>query len=101
MNALDLVKVGRAFGFAVPPRVNVTVGGGKAGKIGQKRPRDETTEDNDENENEWEDEEDEEEQPRNDRRQGKARRMETLGKKTVQKEMYKNSRERKTGNWSR
>ena len=40
MNALDLVKVGRAFGFSVPPRVNITVGGGKSnGKPGQKRKR--------------------------------------------------------------
>ncbi|KAH8120539.1 DEAD-domain-containing protein [Phellopilus nigrolimitatus] len=106
VNALDLVKVARAFGFAVPPRVNVTVGGGKSvsGKAGSKRRRGDGGEENDD-ENEWTDEEDGGgEQPRGDRRQGKSRRVETLGKKKVQKEIYKNSRERKAGNgeqWSR
>jgi len=44
INALDLTKVGKAFGFSVPPRVNVNVGGGKADKTvktGHKRHRDE------------------------------------------------------------
>ncbi|KAH9941419.1 P-loop containing nucleoside triphosphate hydrolase protein [Amylocystis lapponica] len=39
VNALDLTKVAKAFGLAVPPRVNVNVGGGKperAGKAGYK-----------------------------------------------------------------
>ena len=39
VNALDLAKVGKAFGFAVPPRVNVTVGGGNHQKAGNKRRR--------------------------------------------------------------
>lgn len=42
VNALDLAKVGKAFGFAVPPRVNVNTGGGKVettSKIGYKRDR--------------------------------------------------------------
>ncbi|KAL5535191.1 HAS1 [Sanghuangporus sanghuang] len=101
VNALDLVKVGRAFGFSVPPRVNITVGGGKSGnKSGKKRKR-ESGDDEEDEENDWEDEEGEEEELRSDKRQGKARRMETLGKKKVQKEMFKKSRERKAGNWSR
>lgn len=50
MNALDLAKVGKAFGFAVPPRVNVSIGGGKAvaGKSGRKRARDDDDEENEE-----------------------------------------------------
>lgn len=35
------------------------------------------------------------------RRQGKARRIETLGSRTVKKEFYKRGREQKAGNWSR
>ncbi|EJD04326.1 DEAD-domain-containing protein [Fomitiporia mediterranea MF3/22] len=100
VNALDLVKVGRAFGFSVPPRVNITVGGGKSGnKSSRKRSRGE--DDEDEDENEWEDEDGAEEYPGGDRRQGKARRVETMGRKKVQKEVFKKSRERKAGNWSR
>ena len=95
------MKVGRAFGFSVPPRVNITVGGGKSGnKSGKKRKRGGEN-DEDDDENEWEDDEGEEQESRGDRRQGKARRMEALGKKKVQKEMFKKSRERKVGNWSR
>lgn len=103
MNALDLVKVGRAFGFSVPPRVNITVGGGKSnGKPGQKRKRnigfddDEEDGDQDEVDNDDDNEDGEaEEEVNGRRRQGKSRRMETLGKKKVQKEMYKKNRERK------
>jgi ATP-dependent RNA helicase DDX18/HAS1 len=43
VNQLDLAKVGKSFGFAVPPRVNVSVGGGTggAGRTGKKRRREE------------------------------------------------------------
>ena len=103
VNALDLVKVGRAFGFSVPPRVNITVGGGKSnGKPGQKRKRnignddEEEGGDQDEVDNDDDNEDGEaEEEVNGRRRQGKSRRMETLGKKKVQKEMYKKNRERK------
>ncbi|KAH7883888.1 DEAD-domain-containing protein [Phlebopus sp. FC_14] len=115
INALDLAKVGKAFGFAVPPRVNVSVGGGKA-TSGKKRRRNEVDEDE-----EWEDmplgggaESGEDadvvkhEEPlrRNTTRQTKARRMEVLGKKAVEKEMYRKGRERKQAKasgqqWSR
>ncbi|KAH7921954.1 DEAD-domain-containing protein [Leucogyrophana mollusca] len=107
INALDLAKVGKAFGFAVPPRVNVNIGGGK-GPTGKKRRRDDDAEDE-----EWEDmplgggaesgEEvdeaagDEEGSRRNQtRRKGKERRVETLGKKAVDKEMYRKGRDRKS-----
>jgi len=41
VNKLDLAKVGKAFGFAVPPRVNISIGGGTggAGRSGVKRKR--------------------------------------------------------------
>lgn len=32
VNKLDLAKVGKAFGFPVPPKVNISVGGVKAKK---------------------------------------------------------------------
>jgi len=110
INALDLTKVGKAFGFSIPPRVNVTVGGGKGGtgKSGVKRRRDD---DDDDEENEWTDDEEsgkEEEGGRRSsapRRQGnKQRRIETLGKKRVDKEVYKKQIERTNGSgamWSR
>lgn len=108
VNALDLNKVGKAFGFSVPPRVNVTVGGGKggAGKSGKKRKR-ET--DGDEDEASFDEEEavgsDKEDIRERGRGQGKNRRMETLGQKKVAKEVYKKGREQKMGKdgqqWSR
>lgn len=115
INALDLAKVGKSFGFAVPPRVNVNIGGGSGkSNTGRKRRREE--------EEEWEDMplgegaesgedveavEAENENPRNTRRrQGKQRRMETLGKKAVDKEKYRKGKERKKAKasgqqWSR
>ncbi|KAG1757878.1 P-loop containing nucleoside triphosphate hydrolase protein [Suillus lakei] len=102
INALDLAKVGKAFGFAVPPRVNVNIGGGKP-TTGNKRRRNEVDADDEE----WEDmplgggaesgeEVMEEESQRNKpRRKEKERRVETLGKKAVEKEMYRKGKERK------
>lgn len=102
INALDLVKVGKSFGFAVPPRVNINIGGGSGkSSTGKKRRRNE--------EEEWEDvplgegaESGEdvdvvEVDSRKDipRRQGKERRIETLGKKAVGKERYRKGKERK------
>lgn len=99
VNALDLAKVGKAFGFAVPPRVNINMGGGKggAGRSGKKR----SHPDKDSDGSEQSDDDEEEEQVR--RRDNKQRRIETLGKKAVQKEVYKRSQEvRKEGaQWSR
>ncbi|KZT21718.1 DEAD-domain-containing protein [Neolentinus lepideus HHB14362 ss-1] len=101
INQLDLAKVGKAFGFAVPPRVNLNIpGSGKSStdKSGMKRKRQTG---GDEDEEEWEeignngvvdgDEDgDEEEAARQKvRRRGKDRRIETLGKRKVQKEVYK------------
>ena len=108
VNALDLAKVGKAFGFAVPPRVNVNIGGGKGGtgKGGKKRCRDE-----DEGEElsggDLDDARRDAEQVKvrdPSRKKAKERRVETLGKKVVDKEVYKNSKDRKKlagEQWSR
>jgi len=100
---LDLAKVGKAFGFAVPPRVNVNIGGGKSTND-KKRRRSEVDADDEQ----WEDmplgggaesDEDlevvEESQRNKPRRKEKERRIETLGKKAVDKEMYRKGKERK------
>lgn len=103
VNALDLAKVGKAFGFSTPPRVNVSIGGGKSGstKGNHKRPRNEN-ESEDDGEEEVQDDEDRNGRGRNSR-QEKQRRVETVGKKQVSKEMYKTSKDRRQqgGQWSR
>lgn len=127
VNALDLAKVGKAFGFAVPPRVNVNLGTGSskpsnAPKNGRKRTRGEDEDDEDdiimeevtnaqevdEAPEDQEDQEDQEEErgARNQvRREGKQRRIESLGHKKVSKEFYKKDKDRKRlgnkGEWSR
>ncbi|TFK90210.1 DEAD-domain-containing protein [Polyporus arcularius HHB13444] len=112
VNQLDLAKVGKAFGFAVPPRVNVNIGGGKGGtgRAGKRKRGD------GEDEEEWEeinavdkeegDDEAEEQQHarRNAWEQSKSRRKETLGRKTLEKEVYKKGvemKKMKAGGWSR
>ena len=103
VNQLDLAKVGKAFGFSVPPRVNVNIGGGKggAGRSGKRKRGD------GEDDEEWEeidaldkeegDEDAEEEQDsrRSMREQSRSRRKETLGRKKLEKEVYKKGMERK------
>ncbi|KIK97665.1 hypothetical protein PAXRUDRAFT_203280 [Paxillus rubicundulus Ve08.2h10] len=111
INALDLTKVGKSFGFAVPPRININIGGGNGkSSSGKKRTRDEGNDGEDDEV--WEDmplgggagngqeadaTEDEEAGSRRNksRRQGRERRIETLGKKAVEKEMYRKGKERK------
>lgn len=109
VNQLDLAKVGKAFGFAVPPRVNVSVGGGSggAGRSGRKRPRDDDEGDGQGgNEEVWEeidavDKEEDENGVGEDggviwrRDGGKERRREALGRRKVDKEVYKKGLERK------
>jgi ATP-dependent RNA helicase DDX18/HAS1 len=89
VNKLDLAKVGKAFGFAVPPRVNISIGGGKggAGRSGVKRKRDD------------EDGESDERKPR--RESDRERRMERLGKRKVEKEVYRKGSQKAKANWSR
>lgn len=91
MNKLDLAKVGKAFGFAVPPRVNISIGGGKggAGRSGVKRRRDEVEENSESDEGVR--------KPR--REDDRERRMERLGKRKVEKEVYRKGGQK--ANWSR
>ena len=105
VNQLDLAKVGKAFGFSVPPRVNVNIGGGKggAGRSGAKRKHD----GDDDDDEEWEEidavdkeeddeaEEVEEVSRKNMREQSRSRRKETLGRKAIEKEVYRKGQERK------
>ncbi|THV07559.1 DEAD-domain-containing protein, partial [Dendrothele bispora CBS 962.96] len=111
VNALDLAKVGKSFGFAVPPRVSLNIAQPKSSMTGRKRHRDE---DDQEEEIIMEevtdaqeagaadnvDAEDEEEEGnrRESRRQGKQRRVETLGHRKVAKEIYKKGKERRKMN---
>ncbi|KIY48175.1 DEAD-domain-containing protein [Fistulina hepatica ATCC 64428] len=88
INKLDLAKVGKSFGFAVPPRVNVNVGGGHSKSLGKRRRPD----DGDNNDNDDDDGAVHAQPPR---RQSKQRRIETLGKKKVQKEIYRQDRQRR------
>lgn len=106
MNQLDLAKVGKAFGFAVPPRVNLNIGPGKgtSNATHKKRRREEGSED--EVEEQKISEEEEEVSRKEIRRENKHRRIEALGRKKVDKEMYKKGAERKKleaggGQWSR
>ncbi|KAG7099467.1 ATP-dependent RNA helicase [Marasmius oreades] len=117
VNALDLAKVGKSFGFAVPPRVNVNIGASKGPNVsssGRKRRRDDEKGDEEvfeeitdaQNIDAAENEDQAEEGPRSKaRRQGKQRRIETLGKKKVEKEIYTKGKDRqrmKEGTqWSR
>jgi ATP-dependent RNA helicase DDX18/HAS1 len=92
VNKLDLAKVGKAFGFAVPPRVNISIGGGKggAGRSGVKRKRGDEAEENGESD----------EGVRKPRRENdRERRMERLGKRKVEKEVYRKGGQK--ANWSR
>ncbi len=115
VNALDLAKVGKAFGFSVPPRVNINMAPGKGtsttSKGARKRPRDE--EENEEVLEEMEvgagaeedADEDLEETSRKLKRNNKGRRIEALGQKKVDKEVYRKGKERKqmakSAQWSR
>jgi ATP-dependent RNA helicase DDX18/HAS1 len=85
VNKLDLAKVGKAFGFAVPPRVNISMGGGKGGtgRSGVKRKREAEDEDNgSERDNEGAGISRKIEKER-------ERRIERLGKRRVGKEVYR------------
>ncbi|ELU44901.1 putative ATP-dependent RNA helicase [Rhizoctonia solani AG-1 IA] len=93
VNKLDLAKVGKAFGFAVPPRVNIAVAGERPGndedEDGEKRSkgkRRRATHDQEE------EEEGEEQVAR--ARNSKQKRVEQLGKKRVEKEVFKKGKER-------
>jgi ATP-dependent RNA helicase DDX18/HAS1 len=93
VNKLDLAKVGKAFGFAVPPRVNISIGGGKggAGRGGVKRKREEDAEENSES--------DDAARMKTRREDSRERRTERLGKRKVEREVYRKGGRK--ANWSR
>jgi ATP-dependent RNA helicase DDX18/HAS1 len=101
---LDLVKVGKAFGFAVPPRVNVNMGEQsnsgkrKRGSLGAET----------ESESEPDDQNDAPVRGtvrHSGRDKGKEKRKEQLGRKRVEKEIYRKEKIRRVddeGNqWTR
>ncbi|KAI0296610.1 DEAD-domain-containing protein [Russula brevipes] len=100
VNKLDLAKVGKAFGFAVPPRVNISIGGGKGGggRSGVKRKRED-----DEEKNSGLEEVDEaagmSRRKTSRRDDERDRRIERLGKRKVEKEVYRKGG--RMANWSR
>ena len=97
VNQLDLAKVGKAFGFAVPPRVNVALGGkAPSTKTGSKRGRGD--DDSDEDVDGVDGPDDEGPRHKSARRE-KDKRIETMGKRRVDKEVYKKGGFQK--NWSR
>jgi ATP-dependent RNA helicase DDX18/HAS1 len=106
VNALDLTKVAKAFGFKVPPRVNLAIGPGKgvSSRVGEKRRREE---EDTESEEESDGERDNSGQtgdgsvrgPMRGKGDGKARRIETVGQKIVDKEKYRKAKH--GSNWSR
>ena len=94
MNALDLVKVGKAFGFAVPPRVNVNIGNGKntTAKSQKKRRRDDEEGVQERNEDIVDHDGEQQKEETGMRRQtgrSKARRIEMNGRKMVGREVYR------------
>jgi ATP-dependent RNA helicase DDX18/HAS1 len=115
INALDLAKVGRSFGFAVPPRVNINIGGSQSTTPKGQRKRQRESEENEEvfeeivPEAQVDGDEEGEEEDRHPQRSGrnegqsKARRIETEGRKKVSKEIYrkKNNYSQKGTQWSR
>jgi ATP-dependent RNA helicase DDX18/HAS1 len=87
---LDLVKVGKAFGFTVPPRVNITVGsagGGSNATHSKKRRRTEMEEQDVEMQDIADDKPVES-------RGNKERRLEQLGQKKLDREIYKIAKDR-------
>lgn len=93
VNKLDLAKVGKAFGFTVPPRVNITVGsagGGSNASHSKKRRREDM-----ENEDiEMEDASLGRDEAQSRSRGSKDRRIEQMGHKRVEKEIYKVAKDR-------
>ena len=112
MNALDLAKVAKSFGFAVPPRVNVNIGGGTggAGRSGKKRKRGSDGEDGvnveevEVNEDDLGQQEESTEasiRGRDNNPQSRNKRAETLGRKKVEKEVFRKGMQRKRQKGSR
>jgi len=114
VDALDLAKVAKSFGFAIPPRVNVNIGGGagSAGRSGKKRKHEDNGEDGvdveeiEVNEDDLDNEEGRASvRGRGGNTQSKHRRAETLGRKKMEKEVFRKGTQRKrqkgSQQWSR
>ncbi|KAL0950871.1 hypothetical protein HGRIS_007630 [Hohenbuehelia grisea] len=113
VNALDLTKVGKAFGFSVPPRVNINIGPGEGTSTsnkGKKRSREEDAEEETVELIETAEPDDDDADAEVDtttrgqpKRMSQQRRIETLGRKKVKKEVYKKTKDRQkqSGQWSR
>jgi ATP-dependent RNA helicase DDX18/HAS1 len=97
VHALDLAKVGKAFGFAVPPRVNIKMGGSSEEARGKKRRRGAGSDDDgDDNAEEQSGMDEGSNGSRRERKgsSGTHRRIESMGSKKVKKEMYKVAKDR-------
>ena len=106
VGALDLAKVGKAFGFAVPPSVNINIGSGLKGKKRKAGGGEGGSSD------EEEDSELDEPQPRRGKQSmrrgggGQDRRREIEGSKKTEKDFYREGRQKQAGaeagkQWSR
>ncbi len=101
MHALDLAKVAKAFGFAVPPRVNIKMGGGESERTKvRKRRLDESDDDQEED-----DDQDTVKVVEHDRsgqpRVSKHRRTESTGGKKAKKEVYRQTKGKDDTQWTR
>ncbi|PWN48668.1 ATP-dependent RNA helicase HAS1 [Violaceomyces palustris] len=102
VHSLDLAKVGKAFGFAVPPKVNISIGSGLKGGAGGG-----TTTTNGEankrrHEGEEEEEEEDEEEQSGKRRSVQNRRgYKKVEKAKVTTEIYRRQKNKDGKQWSR
>lgn len=92
---LDLVKVGKAFGFSVPPRVNVNMGDRSLDTSTTHKRKREGLNGETESESEPDEAEDVPRSQRTGRGNGKERRTQSLGKKQVDKEVYRKDKVRR------
>jgi ATP-dependent RNA helicase DDX18/HAS1 len=93
VNKLDLIKVGKAFGFTVPPRVNISVGsagGGSNASHSKKRRRTEMEGDD----VEMQDARPDADEMGSRSRGNKDRRVEQMGHKKAEREIYKIAKDR-------
>ncbi|KAM0749046.1 DEAD-domain-containing protein [Meredithblackwellia eburnea MCA 4105] len=97
VSSLDLAKVGKAFGFSVPPSVNINIGSGMKGKKRKGKDRDGgSDDDDDEDEDSDGDEEPGQRGKSSQRRGGKglAKRREIEGVRNTDKDFYRQGRQK-------
>ncbi|KAG8772829.1 ATP-dependent RNA helicase [Ceratobasidium sp. 428] len=98
VNKLDPAKVGKAFGFAVPPRVNIAMAGERPSRGGNEVEEEDQARSKGKRRREVQEDvhgEDEGEEGPKRSRGNKEKRVEQLGKKRVEREVYKKGKERK------